>query len=172
MFGWWGVLRGAGRLCGGARDNSPMDENSIPSEFEVPPATPRPVSLKSRKSHFDLTMASFWVNSLKVPIKQELPPLEPPVKRRRRRRSGQKSLEEREAEIEASLEACTEETSSGVQRGVVCSEKEVCRVLTNSNAQTKQLYSYADKDQFDREVCLRGLKAWAELYLLSRKSHT
>ena len=146
-----------------------VDHYSIPSEFEVPLATPRPVSLKSRKSHFDLTMPSIWVNSLRAPIKQELPPLEPPVKRRRRRQGGRKSPDEREAEIEASLEACTEETWSGVQRGVVCSEKEVCLVLTNSDVQTKQLYSSVDKDQFDKEVCLRGLKAWAELYLLSRK---
>ena len=90
-------------------------------------------------------------------------------RRRRRRQGGRKSPDEREAEIEASLEACTEETLGGVEREVVCSEKEVCRVLTNSNAQTKQLYSIVDKDQFDKEVCLRGLEAWAELYLLNRK---
>ena len=112
---------------------------------------------------------SLQVDSPRDPIKLELPPLEPAKKRRRRGQAVKRSQEEREAEIEASLAACTEETSGGVQRGLVCTEKEVCRVLTNSNAQTKQLYSIVDKDQFDKEVCLRGLKAWAELYLLNRK---
>ena len=126
-----------------------------------------------------------------------MPALEPPVKRRRTRRVGQRSPDELEAEIQASLGACTEESCWSVSEETLRHEnfnqpsesfrkyEEKCGsihlgkcLLTCCNKPSKSFSEHMktdkldfslDQEQFDKEVCWRGLKAWAEWYLSQEK---